>query len=108
MLVNLREILKDTRKNHYAVGLFNCVSQDMARGVLAAAEELSSPVVLGSAERLLPGASLDDLYDMLHGMAARARARGTALRPRLSPGDCAQGGGSRLYFRNVRLQQTPV
>ena len=36
MLVTLREILPDAKKNRYAVGLFNTVDLEMAKGVLAA------------------------------------------------------------------------
>ena len=38
MLVNLKTILADTRRRHYAVGLFNCVTLEMTKGILAAAE----------------------------------------------------------------------
>ena len=40
MLVTLKEVLKDAQKQKYAVGLFNTVNLEMAKGVLAAAEEL--------------------------------------------------------------------
>ena len=73
MLVNLAEILKDTRQKGYAVGLFNCVTLEMTRGILLAAEALQSPVIIGPAESLLPGAPLEDYADMMRGMAARAR-----------------------------------
>ena len=73
MLVNLAEILKDTRQRGYAVGLFNCVTLEMTRGILLAAEALQSPVIIGPAESLLPGAPLEDYADMMRGMAARAR-----------------------------------
>ena len=54
MLVTLKEVLKDAQKQKYAVGLFNTVNLEMAKGVLAAAEELNSPVIIGTAEVLLP------------------------------------------------------
>ena len=72
MLVDLKTILADTREKHYAVGLFNCVTLEMTRGILAAAEELHSPVIIGPAESLLPGASLAEYADMMLGMARRA------------------------------------
>lgn len=72
MLVNLQEILADTRQKHYAVGLFNCVTLEMTKGILEAAEELRSPVIIGPAESLLPGASLAEYADMMLGMAKRA------------------------------------
>ena len=37
MLVTLKEVLKDAQKQKYAVGLFNTVNLEMAKGVLAAA-----------------------------------------------------------------------
>ena len=54
MLVTLREVLKDAQEKKYGVGLFNTVNLEMAKGVLAAAEELNSPVIIGTAEVLLP------------------------------------------------------
>ncbi|HIU31761.1 MAG TPA: class II fructose-bisphosphate aldolase [Candidatus Caccousia avistercoris] len=72
MLVNLKTILADTREKHYAVGLFNCVTLEMTKGILAAAEELRSPVIIGPAESLLPGASLAEYAGMMLGMARRA------------------------------------
>lgn len=73
MLVNLETILADTREKHYAVGLFNCVTLEMTQGILRAAEELQSPVIIGPAESLLPGASLAEYADMMLGMARRVK-----------------------------------
>lgn len=73
MLVNLETILADTREKHYAVGLFNCVTLEMTQGILRAAEALRSPVIIGPAESLLSGASLDEYADMMLGMAKRAK-----------------------------------
>lgn len=73
MLVTLQEILRDTREKKYAVGLFNCVTLEMTKGIIAAAEELKSPVIIGPAESLLPGATLEEYGDMMLGMARRAR-----------------------------------
>jgi len=58
MLVNLNDILKDAQKNHYAAGLFNTTDTDMLEGVISAAEELRSPVIIGTAEILLPHGEL--------------------------------------------------
>ena len=54
MLANLNDVLKPARREGYAVGLFNTVNFEMARGVIAAAEEARSPVIIGTAEILLP------------------------------------------------------
>ena len=72
MLVTLREVLKDAQAKRYGVGLFNTVNLEMAKGVLAAAEELKSPVIIGTAEVLLPYASLEELTYFLLPMAQKA------------------------------------
>ena len=54
MLVNLNDVLVDAQKNNYAVGLFNAVNLELARGIIAAAESSRSPVIMGTAEILLP------------------------------------------------------
>lgn len=72
MLVTLREVLKDAQEKKYGVGLFNTVNLEMAKGVLAAAEELKSPVIIGTAEVLLPYASLEELAYFLVPMAKKA------------------------------------
>ena len=43
MLVNMNEVLLPAKKNHYAVGLFNAVNLELARGIIAAAESSRSP-----------------------------------------------------------------
>lgn len=72
MLVTLREVLEDAKQHTYGVGLFNTVNLEMAKGVLAAAEELRSPVIIGTAEVLLPYASLEELAYFLVPMAKKA------------------------------------
>lgn len=73
MLVTLSEILQSTRKEHYAVGLFNCVTLEMVLGIIAAAEREHSPVIIGPAESLLGPAALPDFADMMLGAAKRAK-----------------------------------
>lgn len=73
MLVTLNEILHDAKKKHYAVGLFNTVNLEMAKGVIAAAEEADSPVIIGTAEVLLPFSSLRELAPMLVPLAKKAK-----------------------------------
>jgi len=72
MLVNLNEVLVPAKEGKYAVGLFNTVNLELARGVIAAAEELNSPVIIGTAKILLPYGPLEDLARMLIPMAERA------------------------------------
>lgn len=72
MLVNLNDVLLKARNEKYAVGLFNTINLEMAKGVIEAAEELKSPVIVGTAEVLLPVASLEEVRDILVPMAERA------------------------------------
>lgn len=72
MLANLNEVLLPARQNGYGVGLFNTVNLELARGVLRAAEELRSPVIIGTAEILLPSGPLEDLAPLIVSMADRA------------------------------------
>ena len=73
MLVNLNDVLVPARRDKYAVGLFNSVNLEMARGIIEAAEETGSPVIMGTAEILLPYGPLEDLSYFLIPMAKRAK-----------------------------------
>lgn len=72
MLATLNDVLLPAQKGKYGVGLFNTVNLEMARGVLNAAEKLRSPVIIGTAEVLLPYGPLQELADLLLPMAKRA------------------------------------
>ena len=71
MLVNFQQILPKAQKEHYAVGLFNALNTEMARGVIGAAEALRSPVIVGTAEILLPYSPLECVCDVRKFMAQR-------------------------------------
>lgn len=72
MLVSLNDVLIPAKKNGYAVGLFNTINAELATGVFAAAEKLRSPVIVGTAEVLLPYGGLEELSYLLLPMAKRA------------------------------------
>lgn len=72
MLVNLNSVLKDAQKKSYAVGLFNATDTDMLQAIIEAAEELRSPVILGTAEVLLPYADLELMAPAYINMAKNA------------------------------------
>lgn len=72
MLANLNDVLLPAQKGKYAVGLFNTVNLEMAVGVFAAAERLRAPVIVGTAEVLLPFGPLEELSYLLLPMAKRA------------------------------------
>ncbi len=73
MLVNLNDVLKNAQKEHYGVGLFNTTDTDMLEAVISAAEELNSPVVIGTAEVLLPYGELKLIAPSILAAAKRAK-----------------------------------
>ena len=72
MLVNMNEVLLPAKKNHYAIGLFNAVNMELARGIIAAAEATQSPVIMGTAEVLFPYGPLEEVSYYLIPMAKKA------------------------------------
>lgn len=49
-LVNMKDLLKDAQKRNYAVGSFSVANMEMVLGVIKAAEETESPIILQIAE----------------------------------------------------------
>ena len=72
MLVTLNDVLFDAQKNHYGVGLFNTTDTDMLDAAIQAAEELRSPIVIGTAEVLLPAGELKLIAPSIIAAAKRA------------------------------------
>lgn len=50
MLVNMKELLKKAQEGSYAVGSFSVANMEMILGVVKAAEEMRSPIILQIAE----------------------------------------------------------
>lgn len=72
MLVNMNDILLPAKEGGYGVGFFNAVNVEMARAVIEAAEELHAPVMVGTAQVLLPAMELERVAEYLIPMAAKA------------------------------------
>lgn len=72
MLVNLNYVLKKAQTEHYAVGLFNTTDTDMLEAAISAAEEMKSPIIIGTAEVLLPYGELKLIAPALIEAAKRA------------------------------------
>lgn len=60
MLVTLKEGLKDSVKNRYALGAFNVANHDMAEGIIQAAEEKQLPIIISVAELHFETLDLDN------------------------------------------------
>lgn len=72
MLVNMVDILAKAQKGKYAIGLFNTTDTDMLEAAISAAEELQSPIIIGTAEVLLPYGELKLIAPSLIEAARRA------------------------------------
>lgn len=72
MLVNMKEMLETAKRDKYGVGLFNAVNVEMARAIIETAEELKAPVIVGTAEILLPAMELNRVAQYLIPMAREA------------------------------------
>lgn len=68
----MNEVLRPAKSGKYAVGLFNAVNLELARGIIAAAESTRSPVIMGTAEVLLPYGPLEEVSYYLLPMAKKA------------------------------------
>ncbi len=72
MLVNMNDILIPAKEGKYGVGFFNAVNVEMARAIIETAQEMNSPVIVGTAEILLPAMELGYVADYLLPMADAA------------------------------------
>lgn len=72
MLVNMNDILLPAKENGYGIGFFNAVNVEMARAIIETAEELRAPVMVGTAEVLLPVTELERVAEYLIPMARKA------------------------------------
>ncbi len=72
MLVNMNDILLPAKKEGYGVGFFNAVNVEMARAIIETAEDLHAPVMVGTAQVLLPAMDLERVAEYLIPMAKKA------------------------------------
>lgn len=71
-LVTTKELLLDAQKNGYAVGAFNVENMEMVQAVVAAAEELRSPVIMQTTPSTLKYADVDYFYANVAAAAKKA------------------------------------
>lgn len=60
-LVSMKEMLADATKRKYAIGCYNCLNLEMAKGIIKAAEEEKSPVIICHAEVHFKFSSLEEI-----------------------------------------------
>lgn len=71
--VTTKQMLLDAQKGGYAVGAFNVENMEMVQAVIAAAEELCSPVIMQTTPSTVRYAGLDYFYANVKVAAERAR-----------------------------------
>lgn len=59
MLCTMKELLEDAEKQNRAVGAFSVYSMEMLKGIVQAAEEMKTPVILQIAESRFPYAPFE-------------------------------------------------
>lgn len=72
-LYTMKELLADAQEKKYGIGYFNAVNMEMVRAYIRAAEEADSPIIIGTAEVLLPIASFSWIGPLLIEQAKNAR-----------------------------------
>lgn len=72
-LVTSKELMLEAQRNHYAIGAFNVENMEMVQAVVAAAEELSSPVIIQTTPGTLKYAAPEMFYANVRAAAKAAR-----------------------------------
>ena len=72
MLVNFKEILKDAKEKGYAVPAFNVYNMETTMGIIKAAEEMKSPVIMQFYSRLATTGVADYLAPVMLKAAEKA------------------------------------
>jgi len=72
MLVTLHDILRHAEEKVCAIGMFNMLNLEMARGIIEAAQEERSPVILALAQIHLPYLPLEYACLLMTGIAREA------------------------------------
>ena len=73
MLVTLKEVLEKAKQEKYGVGAFNCTSLESGMAIIAAAEELKSPVILQYADSHRHLISIDVIGPVMLQLAKAAK-----------------------------------
>lgn len=72
-LVNMKTLLADAQRRHYAVGSFSVANMEMVLGIIKAAEETNSPVILQIAQVRLNHSPLELIGPLMLAAAKEAK-----------------------------------
>jgi len=69
MLVSVKEILQKAKDNDYAVGSFNTVNLETTKGIIEAAREMRSPVIIQITEKTMEYAGGRAIFNLVKNIA---------------------------------------
>jgi len=73
MLVHIKELFKGNVVGQFAYPAFNTMDLEITKGILEAAEELNTPVILEASEGAIKYAGLNTLYEIMATLAVHAK-----------------------------------
>jgi fructose-bisphosphate aldolase class II len=73
MLCNYLDIIKRAQREGWAIGAFNTSNLEITQGIIEAAEELQSPVIVNASEKAIEYAGLQELTAIVATLAANVR-----------------------------------
>lgn len=69
MITDVKELLMMAKEGGYAIGAFNTINLETTRGILEAASEMKSPVIVQMTEKTLDYAGGRAIFDLVRGIA---------------------------------------
>ncbi|MDD3887402.1 MAG: class II fructose-bisphosphate aldolase family protein [Patescibacteria group bacterium] len=75
MIVSSQILLKKAQEDHYAVGAFNTSDLEITKGIVAAAEEMNSPIILQTSEGEIKHAGMEIFFDSMKIFAEKSKAQ---------------------------------
>jgi fructose-bisphosphate aldolase, class II len=73
MLVHIKELFKGDVRGRFAYPAFNTMNLEITRGIISAAEELDTPVILETSEGAVKYAGLETIFELMASMAIKAK-----------------------------------
>jgi fructose-bisphosphate aldolase, class II len=73
MLVHIKELFKGDVIGKFAYPAFNTMNLETTLGIIAAAEELNTPIILETSEGAIKYAGLETLYEIIATLAVKAK-----------------------------------
>lgn len=75
MLCSMKELLKDAEEQNRAVGAFSVYSMEMLKGIVQAAEEMETPIILQIAESRFPYAPFEIMAPAMRKVAELSKVK---------------------------------